>query len=81
MAAQRCSFFFANFGVFKWLYLGYRFIYFTNTWQPSKGLNCVFAIIVIEYLIILLNINPIDMKLQDFENLGVLFQNIWVLCC
>ena len=30
---------------------------------------------------ILFNIGPIDMKLEDFVKLGVLFLNIWVFCC
>ena len=30
---------------------------------------------------ILFNIGPINTKLKDFVKLGVLFPNIWVLCC
>ena len=30
---------------------------------------------------ILFNIGPINTKLMDFVKLGVLFLNIWVLCC
>ena len=30
---------------------------------------------------IVFNISPINTKLKDFVKLGVLFLNIWVLCC
>ena len=50
---------------------------------PEMSSNPYISLQILEFLndCILLNIRPIDTKLQDFVKLGVLFQNIRVFCC
>ena len=56
----------------------------TNVWIAGHlSGNPYISLQIFKFLngCILFNIGPINTKVKDFVKLGVLFLNIWVLCC
>ena len=58
-------------------------IFFSNYYHLQSVRFEYISLQILKFLngCILFNIGPINTKLKEFVKLGVLFLNIWVLCC